>query len=206
MTVHQCETPEKQLQAALSARGPVQFLRRWWAPLTALSCALCCIAFTAHYWCWLTEPNQEIRSQVIRNTGLVAAAVVAFVLTTWRSILAQRQSEIAQLNYLEGRFQNASDMLSSKVLLARLGGIHTLDQLARDYPKEFHIPVARLFAAFVRRPPGDIDNAGRKGADGIPLPREDVQTIMVSLGGRTAGGTGARASRQCCRRFTRGGP
>lgn len=84
----------------------------------------------------------------MRNTGLVATAVVVFALTTRRTTLAQqhlrtaqRQSAIAQLDDLGGRSQNAAEMLSSKLLPARIGGIHSLDQLARDYPEEFHVPV-----------------------------------------------------------------
>ena len=136
---------------------------------------------------------------MLRNSILVAAALVTIVLTIWRSLVAEQQleaaqgqSEIAQRSHLEGRYQNAAELLGSELLPVRLGGIHALDQLARNYPNEFHVQVMRLFAAFVRHPakygdPLAVD-ASAGGTKVPPSPREDVQIIMVSLGERTVEG------------------
>ena len=169
------------------------------APVLAVGLAIICLALTVRYWDWLTEGGEEIRSAVIRNSILVAGALVTFVLTIWRSLIAERQLEIAQeqsgiaqRSHLEGRYQNAAEMLHSKVLSIRLGAIHVLDQLARDHPNEFHIQVMRLFAAFVRHPVEYGEPLASDGSEGgvkpSPSPREDIQVIMVSLGGRTAQG------------------
>lgn len=168
-------------------------------PVLATGLAVICFALTVRYWDWLTEGGEEIRSAVIRNSILVAGVLVTFVLTIWRSIVAERQLEIAQeqsgiaqRGHLEGRYQNAVEMLHSKVPSIRLGAIHVLDQLARDHPYEFHIQVMRLFAAFVRHP---VEYGALLASDGSeggvkppPSPREDIQVIMVSIGGRTAQG------------------
>ena len=141
----------------------------------------------------------EIRSAVLRNSILVAAALVTIILTTWRSLVAEQQletargqSEIAQRSHLEGRHQNAVGLLGSELMSVRLGGIHALDQLARDYPQGFHIQVMRLFAAFVRHPAEHGDPLAGDGSEGgtkvPPSPREDIQVIMVSLAERSFDG------------------
>ncbi|MDE0109229.1 MAG: hypothetical protein OXN96_15565 [Bryobacterales bacterium] len=173
--------------------------RSWLFPLLAVAGAGLCFALTYCAWDWLTADGMEIRSIVLRNSILVAAALVTIVLTIWRSLVteqqlktAQRQSEIAQRSHLEGRYQDAAELLGSNLLSVRLGGIHALDQLARDYPNEFHIQVMRLFAAFLRHPPAYGDPLSSDGSDGgtkmPPSRREDIQIIMVSLAGRTVEG------------------
>jgi len=172
---------------------------RWLAPLLAAGLAVTCLALTVRCWDWLTEDGEEIRSVVIRNSILVAGALVTFVLAIWRSLIAERQLEIAreqsataQRSHLEGRYQNAAEMLHSNVLSIRLGAIHVLDQMARDHPDDFHIQVMRLFAAFVRHPVEYVAPLASDGSEGgvkpPPSPREDIQVIMVSVAGRTAKG------------------
>ena len=170
--------------------------RRWVFPLLASAGVVSCFSLTFGAWDWLTASGMEIRSAVIRNSILVAAALVTIVLTIWRSLVAEQQletargqSEIAQRSHLEGRYQNAAELLGSELLSVRLGGIHALDQLARDYPHEFHIQVMRLFAAFVRHPAKYGDPLAGDGSQGgtklPPSPREDIQVIMVSLAERS---------------------
>ena len=82
-------------------------------------------------------------------------------------------------------------MLGSELLPVRLGGIDGLCRLARDYPKEFHLQVLGLLSAFVRYPPPipvEIFGVTEDGHPRTPVPREEVQTILVFLGGRTAEG------------------
>ena len=178
---------------------PQIFVRRWLFPLLAVAGTVLCFAATYSAWDWLTEEGKGIRSEVLRNSILVAAALVTIVLTIWRSLVAEQQletargqSEIAHRTNLEGRYQSAAELLGSDLLPVRLGGIHALDQLARDHPNEFHIQVMRLFAAFVRHPPPYGDPLAEDGSEGgtkVPAsPREDVQVIMVALGERTAEG------------------
>ena len=170
----------------------MQFVRRWWAPLSAIFFVVIGACLTVHYWDWLHVelPNgRQDRSATIRNVGLVVAAPVALVLAVWRSIIAQEQAGIAQEQVetarrsLRGeRFQKAAEMLVSDFLPTRLGGIHGLCQLARDYPKEFHIQVILLLAAFVRYPPPEYR---RKDTQVVRTAREDIQEIIFFLGKRS---------------------
>ena len=183
------------------------FVRRWWGPLLAVACALIVIVSTRLSWSWLTASGEDTRILALRLSSLVAASLVAIVLAIWRSIVAQQQLEtaqqlsktalrqsetalrrsetaqgqfkIAQRARLEERFQPAAEILGNNELPIRLAGIHALNQLGRDYPKELHIQVMQLFAAFVRHPI-NLNRVPKSGS-----PRKDVQHIMVHLGERT---------------------
>lgn len=100
------------------------------------------------FWDWLNAGDS--RSNTIRNLVLVAAAVIGLPLALWRSHVATRQTEIAQSGLLNERYQKGAEMLGSKLLSIRLGGIYALQQLAQNHPREYHIHVMRLFCAFFR--------------------------------------------------------
>ena len=165
---------------------------RWWAPVLAIAVAGMALWLTVDWWCWLVKGEHESPSATIRNIVLVAAAPVALILALWRSMLLQDQTEIARHGLREERYRNAAEMLGSDKLAVRLGGIHTLSELASQHPKEFHRRVVQLFAAFVRHPPVDIPQERPGVTDGgfpVPdIPREDVQTIMVFFGERSDAG------------------
>ena len=159
-------------------------------------------------WDWLSTTetagtaNRESGSTTIRNLGLVVAAVVALPLAIWRSKIAERQTFIAQQDVLNGRYQTGAEMLGSDVLSVRLGGSFALDQLAEEYPEQYHLQVLRLFYAFIRHPSGNAGDAaapiseepstpearedegwqeGALGGQQQPRVREDVQAIMDLL-------------------------
>ena len=173
-------------------RHVILFVRRWWAPLLAIALAMAGVGITFCFWAWMTEYGEDSPSAVIRNAGLVIAAPVALVLAVWRSIVAQQQAGIARLSLQEGRYQKAADMLGSDLLPVRLGGIYVLCHLARNYPVEFHIQVARLLSAFVRHPPvqkpEELLGVTEGGYDVPLVPREEVQIIMVFFGDRSVQG------------------
>ena len=50
--------------------------------------------FSILYWDWLHD--KEPGSTTVRNLGLIVAAIIAFPLAIWRSIVADRQSKTAQ--------------------------------------------------------------------------------------------------------------
>ena len=104
--------------------------------------------------------NLESWSAIIRNFGLVIAAGIALPLAIWRSIVAarqaataQRQSETAQRGVLNERCQKGAELLGSKVLPVRLGGIYALAQLAREHPGDYHTQIMSLLCMFVRHSP-----------------------------------------------------
>lgn len=110
---------------------------------------------------WVAHPTwlagEESASTTLRNLGFLVAAAVGLPLAIWRAVVAERQadaarqqSEIAVQHLMYERFQSAAEMLgNTKSISMRLGGIHALAHLARNNPEEFHLPVMRLFAAFL---------------------------------------------------------
>ena len=147
-------------------------------------------------WDWLT--NDESGSATIRNIGLVIAGSLAIPLAMWRAAVAdkqassaQHQTAIAQQGLLNERYQKAAEMLGSDVLSVRIGGVHTLRDLAVEQPNQYHVRVMRLLCAFARNP-------AKGGADGGELAtsriysvvrflmlREDLQAVMDVIRGRS---------------------
>ena len=168
-----------------AVRGP---FRGWGAPLTTiLLVSILGVYLTIHYWCWLTGHGAESPGATIRNAALVIAAPVTLILAIWRSSVAQRQANVAQRQadiayrtFQDATYRASVSMLEHQRLFVRLGGIATLLQLARAYPAEFHLRVVHILAAFVRHPPPQDQEESRDRA------REDVQTILVFYGERSA--------------------
>ena len=163
--------------------------RGTWVVVSVVAVVLLGVFLSGDHWDWLSQ--QDAPSATIRNVGLVIAAPVALILAVWRSIVAQEQADTARRSLLEERYQKAAAMLGSELLPVRLGGIDGLCRLARDYPKEFHLQVLGLLSAFVRYPPPipvEIFGVTEDGHPRTPVPREEVQTILVFLSGRTAEG------------------
>ena len=168
------------------------------------------------------EPGSEPRSATIRNIGFIIAGLVTLPLLIWRGVVADkqalaaqrqadiaqqqvekaqqqvdtahRQAETAQQGLRNERYQKGADMLGSKVLSVRMGGIYALQRLAREHPEEYHIQIMRLLCAFVRRPTADKDyetelynNIRDKLHHNIegPVAREDVQDAMQAIGARS---------------------
>ena len=150
-------------------------------------------------WDWLATvpPGRESGSTTIRNVGLVIGGVIAIVLALWRSRVAQcqantalKQSEIAERGLLNERYQKGAEMLGSKVLTVRLGGIYALQGLAEEHPEQYHVQIMRLFCAFVRHPTEDKDTAKSTDANEtsstkLDRIREDVQAAMTAIGTRS---------------------
>ena len=130
-------------------------VRQYGAPLTAIVLSGLGIYLAVDNWCWLTANGTESPSATIRNAALVIAAPVTLLLAVWRSHVAHRQAGLAQRGLHDERYRTAVGMLQDEQLFARLGAIDILAQLARNYPADFHLRVARLLAAFVRHPPSD---------------------------------------------------
>ena len=104
---------------------------------------------------WLT--GGESASTTLRNLGLILAAAIGLPLAIWRSTVAEhqadatrRQSDTAVQMLLNDRFQKGAEMLgNADIGSVRIGGIHALARLAREYPDSLHIPIMQLFSAFV---------------------------------------------------------
>lgn len=127
----------------------------WW--IVAWTVILVVAAGAAWVACpaWLT--GGESASTTLRNLGLILAAAIGLPLAIWRSTVAERQadatrrqSDTAVQMLLNDRFQKGAEMLgNADIGSVRIGGIHALARLAREYPASFHMPVMQLFSAFV---------------------------------------------------------
>ena len=159
----------------------MSWLQRWWAPLSAIAVIFVSVVIVVCFWDWLGG-KEKGPSDIIRNTGLIVAAVVAIILAVWRSDIAQRQTEGASRSLREEQYKTAVEMLGNCQLFVRVGAIDTLTQLAETYPNDFHLRVVRLLAAFVCHPPNSSVSYLPYGA------REETQRILVFIANRSAEG------------------
>ena len=127
----------------------------------------------------------EPLSATLRNLALIAAGVVAVILTVWRIRVIEQQAETSRLGLLNERFQRGAEMLGSDVLAVRMGGIHALDDLARERPELYHLRVMLLLCAFVRHPTGYETNLGAQpmseGATRWYKLRPDVRAAIEAI-------------------------
>ncbi len=137
------------------------------------------------FWTWLRMGSNgtETHSTTLRNVGLLFGGVLALLVALWRSWVAERQARIAQRNLLNERYRQGAEMLDSKVLAVRLGGIYALQRLAADNPKKYHIQIMQLLCAFVRHPPavdGEKNEPFAGNQTDLEL-RNDVQDAINSI-------------------------
>ena len=163
-------------------------------------------------WLSTVPPNRESPSTTIRNVGLVIGGIIAMVLALWRGYVADcqskasqrlaetslrqaetshRQAETSERGLLNERYQKGAEMLGSKILIVRLGGIYALHRLAKEHAEQYHVQIMRLFCAFVRHPTEhkddtakstDVNETSSTKLEGI---REDVQAAMTAIGTRS---------------------
>ena len=114
-------------------------------------------------------------SELVRNFGLLGAAVVGLILAGMRVAAANRQAqaalrqaELSRRDHVAELFNRAVGQLDDPKLQVRLGAIYTLRQIAQDFP-DLTAPVLELLAIYVRE-------AGRTYDD--PAIAPDVREIM----------------------------
>ena len=124
-------------------------------------------------WCYWEElrSDQESLSATVRNVGVVIGGVIAILFAVWRSIVAEKQAATAQRGLLNERYQKGAEMLGSSILTVRLGGIFTLQHLAKEHPEQYHVQIMRLFCVFVRSSAkkGDATKEGNGSDDEATL-------------------------------------
>jgi uncharacterized protein YjbI with pentapeptide repeats/membrane protein implicated in regulation of membrane protease activity len=129
--------------------------------------------------------------------GALAAAVATYL---FRTSARERREESHERALME-RFMRAVDQLGHPALDVRLGGIYSLERLARESP-ENHGPIIEILAAFVREhahwparesgPFGDVSShaagspppTGARGSDIRPRPPTDVEAAVTIIGRR----------------------
>ena len=114
-------------------------------------------------------------SELVRNFGLLGAAVVGLILAGMRVAAANRQAqaalrqaELSRRDHVAELFNRAVGQLDDPKLQVRLGAIYTLRQIAQDFP-DLTGPVLELLTIYVRE-------AGRTDDD--PAIAPDVREIM----------------------------
>lgn len=136
--------------------------------------------------------DAEPLSATIRNLALIAGGFIAVILTVWRIRVNEQQAETARLGLLNERFQRGAQMLGDSILTVRLGGIHALDDLARERPDLYHIRVMLLLCAFVRHlPAADESPATITTGEGETLryrKRADLSAAILAVANRSASG------------------
>ena len=124
------------------------------------------------YWDWLSTNESGLTVVVI---------IIALLVAMWRSMIAERQTNTTQEGLQNERYKKGAEMLGSKFLSVRLGGIYALQRLAKEHPMQNHVQIMQLFCAFVCDPP-----KAREATD--LLLGKDIQTVMEAIGGRSKEG------------------
>ena len=180
----------------------MDWLRSRWERMVRDGGLTCVIVFAAgllifgvvmvcRHWGWIVT---ESGSTVIRNLGLVIGGLIAIGFGIWRGVVADRQAkasrhqaETSHRSLLNERYQKGAEMLGSKVLSVRLGGIYALQRLAGEEPERYHVQITHLFCAFVGHPTEDEDYmaALKIIQQKPPKLREDVLAAMTAIGTRS---------------------
>ena len=162
-----------------------------WAGLIGVPVAF---AVFVIFWGWEGFSSEKIdqRGAAFRNFGLPILAVGGIALAVWRSITAQKQADTAAQqastaarSLQNDRYQKGAEMLGSKELSVRVGGISALARLAQDEPETYHYQIMVLFGLFVRHPTPDINWDTASSEDARCVHRPDVKAIFQAIHKRT---------------------
>jgi len=130
--------------------------------------------------------------EMIRNLGLVVAALIGFPMIIWRTHIADRQASTAEASHVAETYTKAIEQLGAAddkghpKLELRLGALYSLEKIAKTN-KDYHSQIIEVLCAYVRlqsRIQDDQakDNSIPSGA--VILPREDVQATLTIIGRR----------------------
>ena len=156
---------------------------------------------------WLTIFLQELffgadaesvfsRRYSFHGHVLVVIAAIGLPVVLWRahasqtqSAAASDQSNTAQSNLLNERYQKGVEMLGNQELSVRLGGIYALGRLAENEASTYHIQIMSVLSGYVRDWHTADGRAGMQsedtsGAEKSDLP-EDVGTVLEVIGRRS---------------------
>ena len=184
---------------ASSLRSWCGFLKRWisravpwmskkqiWALMIATLVVIGVIIFAIVYWEWLrgyvkgVPPSPvESPSTTVRNIALGVIAFLALAIACWRGWVANQQADIAKQQLLNERYQKATEMLGSDLMVVRLGGVYQLQRLAKEYPQQYHVLVTQTLCSFVRQP---TTIPISQGGTNDPVPSAYRQDVLAAIG------------------------
>ena len=113
----------------------------------------------------------------VRDLAFIAAGILAFWLTLWRSWISEKDSATSLRNLLHDRFQTGVTMIGNADALAvRIGGIHMIERLLQEYPDIYYTQAMLTLCGFIRHPTG-LDSEVHHSTT-----RSDVQVAIRIVG------------------------
>lgn len=112
--------------------------------------------------------------------------LAVLIVTIVSLLVAYKRVRTARLDNLQTRFQKGAEMFGSEVIATFLGGLYELQQLAKRYPKEYHVVVMKVLSAHVR----NMMRAGNVTEDAdlavISDPRRELaEAVLRVIGDRS---------------------
>jgi|ERR1700730_1828766 hypothetical protein len=121
-------------------------------------------------------------SEIIRNFGLVAAALVGICLA-WKRVVASnkqadaqlRQADLSRRNHVTELFNRAVGQLKDERLEIRLGAILTLGQVCTHFFRDLSGPVIQLLTTYLQQEKADY------GEIDAPADIEEIIRIIALM-------------------------
>lgn len=155
--------------------------------------------------------STEERSAAIRNIGLFLAATVGLPFLVWRSIVAQKQVDVAEQGQITDRINKAVEGLGSEKSIKRLylkkqngdpdyskpvmeevtapnlevriGAVYALERIAQDSERD-HLQVMEILCAYIRQNCQIAEPIFTDDLQQRPVVRSDIQTAITVIGRR----------------------
>ena len=146
------------------------------------------IAGVWYFWGTIQSEAKTGFSEMIRNIALVWGGLIGLGLAAWRSVIAERQSEIAQGNSLNDQYQKAVELLDGDKAYIRIGAIHAIRHLAFQNPHQFCEHAMSLLRAFqdsrkIAKGKGNADDmAGDREFMVAQKATEDLHFVRAAIG------------------------
>lgn len=189
--------------AAGAFRGELPYLGTVASSTPVLAVALLTISIWAVYLLWKVPQWQaaswarssnasprelfEIENDSRSTLGqiLSGVAVLTGLIFAWQQLGQTSDNlRVSQEGQITDRFSRAVDQLGSDDLTIRLGGIYSLERIARDSPRDYG-PVMEVLTAFVRQESPVAAGAAATPVTAVPRMAPDVRAVLKVIGRRT---------------------
>ncbi|NAS22158.1 hypothetical protein GT755_10735 [Herbidospora sp. NEAU-GS84] len=143
----------------------------------------------------LESKDLAAATDAVRGKALTVATAVGAAIAIY---FTAKSFQLSRQNHVTDRFSKAIEQLGSMESAIRLGGIYSLERIAKDSPRD-HPAIMAILAAFVRNPPPiqrgtDVDSSKhvilRSTTEVLPEKiqlRFDIQAALTVLGRRNVG-------------------
>ncbi len=98
---------------------------------------------------WLSFDFWKVNSEMMRNAGLLVAAIFGIAIALYRGLIAHKMTNIAGKAQVTTSFTEAIKQLGNSELSVRLGGIYALRKIAEDHPDSYKEVVGNTLQACV---------------------------------------------------------